>query len=158
METIFEMITARATDEGTGLVAGDSKWTWAEAVSCSRARAALAASLIVKGPPHICVLLDNVPEFSFWLGATALSGHVLVGGNPNHRGDELARDISHTECQLLVTDTAHLPLVEGLDLGQGIGVAAKDNPRILLVDSARYEAQVAEHADAPMPDASPGDS
>ncbi len=151
METIFEMITARATDPGTGLVAGDSKWTWAEAVSCSRVRAALAASLIVEGPPHICVLLDNVPEFSFWLGATALSGHVLVGGNPNHRGDELARDISHTECQLLVTDTAHLPLVDGLDLGSAIGTATEQNPHVVLVDSARYEEQIAAHSDSPLP-------
>ena len=26
------------------------------------------------GPFHVAVLLDNVPEFAFWLGATALSG------------------------------------------------------------------------------------
>lgn len=152
METVFEMITARATDQAPGLVSGDSVWTWAEAVSCSRARADLAAALVTEGPPHICVLLDNVPEFSFWLGATALSGHVLVGGNPNHRGDELSRDISHTECQLLVTDLAHFPLVEGLDLGSGIGIATEENSRILLVDSARYEEQVSEHAYAPRPD------
>jgi fatty-acyl-CoA synthase len=151
METISEILCARATDQAPGLVYGDSSWTWAEAVSCSRARAALATGLISDGPPHICVLLDNVPEFSFWLGATALSGHVLVGGNPNHRGDELSRDISHTECQLLVTDIAHLPLVDGLGLGPAIGVAAQENPRILLIDSARYQEQIAAQAGSTLP-------
>jgi fatty-acyl-CoA synthase len=153
METISEMIHARADDQAPGLVVGDSSWTWAETVGCSRARASLAATLVSDGPPHICVLLDNVPEFSFWLGATALAGHVLVGGNPNHSRDELSRDIAHTECQLVVTDMAHLPLVDGLDLGPAIGVATEENPRILLVDSARYEEQLSAHADAPIPDA-----
>jgi fatty-acyl-CoA synthase len=151
METIFEMVRARETDDAPGLVAGDSSWTWREAVSHSGARAAYASTLFSEGPPHICVLLDNVPEFSFWLGAAALAGHVLVGGNPNHRGDELARDISHTECQMVVTDTAHLPLVEGLDLGTAIGIASGENPRILLVDSALYEEKVAAHRGAPLP-------
>ena len=64
-------------------------------------------------------------------------GHVLVGGNPNHSGDELSRDISHTECQLVVTDMAHLPLVDGLDLGPNMGVATEENPPVLLVDSRR---------------------
>jgi fatty-acyl-CoA synthase len=150
METISEMIEARATDEAPGLVVGDSSWTWAQTVACSRARAALAGALISDGPPHVCVLLDNVPEFSFWLGATALAGHVLVGGNPNHSRDELSRDIAHTECQLVVTDMAHLPLVNGLDLGPAIGVATEENPRILIVDSARYEEQVASHAEVPI--------
>src|SRR5579862_4531470 len=131
MDTISEMICARADDDSQGLVANDRSWSWAEAVRCSSERAAFAGKLMRPGPPHICVLLDNIPEFSFWLGATAIAGHVLVGGNPNHRGDELARDISHTECQLLVTDTDHLPLVEGLDLGPAIGVANIGNPRVL---------------------------
>lgn len=153
METISEMIEARAADETPGLVVGDSSWTWAETVACSRTRAALAASVVSDGPPHICLLLDNVPEFCFWLGATALAGHVLVGGNPNHSRDELSRDIAHTECQLVVTDMAHLPLVDGLDLGPNMGVATEENPRILLVDSASYEQQVSAHAGAPTLDA-----
>jgi fatty-acyl-CoA synthase len=139
METISEMLRARTRDERPGLVAGDSQWSWADVVRLSRARAGLAAALLSGGPPHICVLLDNVPEFCFWLGASALGGSVLVGGNPNHRGDELARDIAHTECQVLVTDLAHLPLVEGLDLGPGIGRPDSDNPRVLVIDSPGYE-------------------
>jgi len=148
METISEMLGTRSGDTRPGLVAGDESWSWSEVVDLSRSRAALAADLLDPGPPHICVLLDNVPEFCFWLGGAALGGTVLVGGNPNHRGDELARDISHTECQILVTDTAHLPLVDGLDLGPAIGKVTGGNPRVLLVDSPEYQASLVAHAGA----------
>ena len=60
------------------------------------------------GPFHVALLMDNVPEYVFWMGGAALAGAVIVGGNPTHRGDELARDLSHTECQLLVTNS-HVP-------------------------------------------------
>ncbi|MFZ0668183.1 MAG: AMP-binding protein [Acidimicrobiales bacterium] len=139
METISEMLLARTGDPRPGLLAGEASWTWAEVIDESLARRDLASSLLGGGPPHICVLLDNVPEFCFWLGATALGGMVLVGGNSSHRGDELARDISHTECQLLVTDLAHLPLVDGLHLGAGIGTVHTGNPRVLVVDSPGFD-------------------
>ena len=74
-----------------------------------------------------------------------LGGDVVVGGNPNHRGDELASDISHTECRLVVTDSAHLPLIEGLDLGQAIGRPGRDNPRVLVIDHAGVRQQLQAH-------------
>ncbi len=64
--------------------------------------------------------MDNVPEYVFWMGGAALAGAVVVGGNPTHRGDELARDLSHTECQLLVTNSTYRQLVEGHDLGPAL--------------------------------------
>ncbi len=64
-------------------------------------------------PFHVGVLLDNVPEFWMLLGAAALSGATLVGINPTRRGAELARDLQHTDCALLVTEPAHLELLEG---------------------------------------------
>lgn len=152
METISEMLRARAGDDRPGLLAGDLAWSWAEVVEQSRIRAGLATALLGPGVPHVCVLLDNVPEFCFWLGAAALGGYVVVGGNPSHRGDELARDISHTECQLLVTDTAHLPLVEGLDLGPAIGRPGGDNPRVLVIDTPGYDAHLRDHSDDPLPE------
>ena len=39
-----------------------------------------------------------------WLGAAALAGATVVGINPTRRGAELARDITYTECQLIVTE------------------------------------------------------
>ena len=74
-----------------------------------------------EGEPHIGVLLDNVPEFSMWLGAAAVSGATIVGINPTRRGAELERDITHTECQLVITERRHLDLLDGLDLGAADG-------------------------------------
>jgi len=134
MDTIADHLLARTGDPRPGLVAGADTWTWAEVVDSSRARAAWLARHRAPGPFHLAVLLDNVPEFAFWLGATALAGAVTVGANPTHRGPDLARDLAHTRCQLLVTDRGHLPLVDGLDLGPALGVVSTTNPRVLLVD------------------------
>ena len=57
------------------------------------------------GPFHVGVLLENTPEYVFLLAAAALSGAVVVGVNPTRRGEELARDVRHTDCQLFVTDS-----------------------------------------------------
>lgn len=134
METIAELLSARHGDRRRGLVAGDEAWTWDEVVTAARARAAWMAARRAPGPFHVAVLLDNVPEFVFWLGAAAVAGAAVVGANPTHRGAELARDLAHTRCQFLVTDRAHLPLVDGLDLGPALGTASGTHPRILLVD------------------------
>ena len=79
-----------------------------EWVRALRARAALFVSMQVEGPPHLGLLLENVPDFTMWTGAAAVSGATMVGLNPTRRGAELARDITHTKCQLVVTDTANL--------------------------------------------------
>ena len=102
--TIAGLLRDRAGDERTALLFEDESWTWVEFVGACAARAALLQQLRVDGPFHVGVLLDNAPEFPMWLGAAALTGAVVVGINPTRRGDELARDIRHTHCQLLVTD------------------------------------------------------
>jgi fatty-acyl-CoA synthase len=118
-------------------------WSWAEYVDECRARAALLEDLRLDGVPfHVGVLLDNVPEFPMWLGGAALAGATLVGINPTRRGEELARDIRHTECQVIVTEPAHRPLLDGLDLGV-------DDDRVLDVESDAYAMVVAEHRGAP---------
>ncbi len=134
MDTIADHLLARTGDTRPGLVADGETWTWSDVVEASRARAAWLTRHRAPGPFHLAVLLDNVPEFAFWLGATALAGAVTVGANPTHRGADLARDLAHTRCQLLVTDRAHLPLVDGLDLGPALGVVAPTNPRVVIVD------------------------
>ncbi|MGW7313362.1 AMP-binding protein [Streptomyces sp. NPDC054854] len=109
------------------------------------ARAALLVDLLPPGAqPHIGVLLDNTPEFPFWLGAAALAGAAVAGINPTRRGPELARDVLHTDCRILVTEAAHLPLLRGLDLP---GV------RILITGTEEYEALL-----APYTGAVPGDA
>ncbi len=118
--TVADLLLARRHDDRVGLVAGDRSWTWREVVAESAARAALArrhrpADATV--PFHIGVLLGNVPDYLFWLGGAALAGAVIVGVNPTRRGQELARDITFTQCHLLVTDAAGAELLDGLDTG-----------------------------------------
>ncbi len=134
--TVASLLAARAGDDRPGLVAGDRVWTWAEVVDAGLRRAALLRRQRAPGPWHVATLLPNVPEHALWLGAAAMAGAVVVGGNPTHRGPELARDLAHTEIQLLVTDGAGLSLVDGLDLGPALGTAGAENPRVLVVDDA----------------------
>jgi fatty-acyl-CoA synthase len=152
MDTIAELLRARAGDGRPGMVAGDGRWTWSEIVAASGDRAALLAQRRAPGPFHVATLLDNVPEHVLWLGAAAVAGAVLVGGNSTHRGTDLARDLAHTECQLLVTDRAHLPLVDGLDLGPGIGTVAASSPRVVVVDDPHHRAELEKVAGAGLPD------
>jgi acyl-CoA synthetase (AMP-forming)/AMP-acid ligase II len=141
-ETVGALLAARADDAGGGVrtAGGDRAWSWGEVADEAAARAAL---LVEQGPAgrHVGVLLDNVPEFVFLLGAAALSGTVVVGINPTRRGEELARDVRHTDCALVVTDAAHAPLLAGLDLGA----------EVRLVDEPGWAAEVERHRDAPLP-------
>jgi fatty-acyl-CoA synthase len=155
--TIDELIRERAGDHHAGLLFGDRSWTYAEVVSAQAARAAILSQLQAPGPFHVALLLDNVPEYVFWMGAAALAGAVVIGGNPTHRGDELARDLSHTQCQLLVTDANYAGLVDGYDLGPSL-----PPERILVIDapegdidpgsSTPYGARLAAAKGSPLPD------
>jgi fatty-acyl-CoA synthase len=154
MDTIAELILARAGDDRPGVVSDDDEWSWDAVVGAASARASLLAERRVPGPFHLATLLHNVPEHVMWFGGAALAGAVLVGGNPTHRGGDLARDLAHTECQLLVTDRVHLPLVEGLDLGPGIGVVGASSPRVLVVDDPSFDDALGPHMGAAPPDPS----
>jgi acyl-CoA synthetase (AMP-forming)/AMP-acid ligase II len=152
MTTMYELFRDRAGDEHTGMLFEDESWTYARLVQAAAERAALASRMRRDGPFHIGVLLDNIPEFPMWLGAAALGRSTVVGINPTRRGAELARDIRHTDCQLIVTESRHRPLLDGLDLGI-------DEERILVVDDPRYDELLAPHRGAGLPDepAQPGD-
>src|SRR5690349_12774657 len=114
MNTIAELVRARAGDDRVGLRFEDSSWTYSELLSlCAQRAEWLLSHRQADAPFHVGVLLDNVPEFWMLLGAAALSGATLVGINPTRRGAELARDVQHTDCALLVTEPAHLDLLEG---------------------------------------------
>jgi len=122
----------------------DQTWTWSDFVRASAQRAAyLDAELDGDLPPHVGVLLDNVPEFPMWLSAAALAGDAIVGINPTRRGPELERDIRHADCQLIVTEARYLESLAGLDLGAATG-------RVLVVEDAGEE--LAPHRDATLPD------
>ncbi|MFD9522447.1 AMP-binding protein [Streptomyces sp. NPDC059979] len=139
-ETVAELIARQWGDHRPGLMHADGVLTHHRTAQAAAARAALLVDLMPPGAePHLGVLLDNTPEFPFWLGAAALAGAAVAGINPTRRGPELARDILHTDCRLLITERAHLPLLRGLDLP---GV------RILVTGTEAYEALLAPYAAA----------
>lgn len=146
MATFADHVRARAGDDNLALLFEDEAWTYGEWVRECAARAALFTSMRVDGPPHLGLLLENVPDFTMWTGAAAVSGATMVGLNPTRRGAELARDITHTRCQLVITDAANRPLLDRLDLGAA-------NGRVLVIDDERYDALLAPHRGAPLPDA-----
>ncbi len=152
MDTIAELLLARAGDGRRALVGADEEWTWRDLVDAGASRAALLADRRAPGPFHVATLLDNVPEHVLWMAAAAMAGAVVVGGNSTHRGADLARDLAHTESQLLVTDRAHLPLVDGLDLGTGIGTVSASSRRVVVVDDPSYGAQLEPFVGAAPPD------
>jgi fatty-acyl-CoA synthase len=151
-DTVDQMIRARVGNDRTGLLFEDERYTWHEHAQASAARAALALDLRQDGPFHIGYLLENVPELSFWLGAGAVAGATMVGINPTRQGAELARDIRHTDCQLIVTEPKLASMLDELDTGV-------PHDRILVVDTDAYDALLAPYADAPFPDHEvPGDT
>jgi fatty-acyl-CoA synthase len=138
--TVTELLLARADDANPGLAFEDQSWTWREHVRECADRAALLRSLRRPGPFHVGVLLDNVPEFSFLIGGAALAGAVLVGLNTSRRGAALVRDVQLTDCQLVITDSRYVELVQGLDIGV----------RVLDIDSPAWHLMSYRHQYSPL--------
>lgn len=117
-ETFAELLWARRADASGGLRFGDESWTWQQVVEES-ARRALLLDALREGDDrmHIGVFLENVPDYVFWLGAAALTGDVVVGVNPTRRGADLAADIRHTDCSVLLVEPRTAQLVVDIDHG-----------------------------------------
>ncbi|MCX4550929.1 AMP-binding protein [Streptomyces sp. NBC_01500] len=138
--TFAELVRQQWGDHRPGLRAHDLVLSHHQVASGAAARAALLVDLLPAGAePHVGVLLHNTPEFPLWLSAAALAGAAVAGINPTRRGAELARDIVHTDCRVLVTSRELLPLLDGLALP---GV------RILVTDTDAYRELLAPYADA----------
>ncbi len=136
--TAAEILRRRAQDEAIALCFEEQQWTYRQLIEEATRRIALYDALEDRDqPPHIGVLLDNVPDYLFWLAAAALSGTVVVGINSTYRGEQLAQLVTHTECQLLVTSRSYLPIIEGVDTGV-------EPERVLLVDDQKYRLDVAQ--------------
>ncbi|HEY7916605.1 MAG TPA: AMP-binding protein [Acidimicrobiales bacterium] len=129
--SVADLLLARADDDHPGLRFEEDQWSWRQVVSAGASRAAWIRSVAGPGPLHIGVLLGNVPEYVFWLGAAGLTGAVVVGINSTRRGDALAGDIRRTDCQVIVTDAEGARLLEGLELGL-------TPDRVVCVDSREY--------------------
>ncbi len=131
--TVDRVLLSRADDDRAALLFEDQRWSYADMVLEGRRRAALFDERADRSrPPHIGVLLDNVPEYLFWLTGAAISGAVIVGINSTYRGEQLEQLIRYTDCQMVVTSAGMRPLIDGLDLGIA-------NEHLLDVESAGYQ-------------------
>lgn len=145
--TVRAQLLARADDSSTGLLAGDLRLTWTEAVRAAAVRTAVLDEMMPPGaPPHVGLLLDNVPEFLHVLGAAALGGQVVVGLNTTRRGPALVDDVRRSDTQLVLTDAAHATLLDGLELGVPV----------VRLDGPEWAALLERHADATVPDVEVG--
>lgn len=139
--TVKALLEARAEDDSPGLLASGLSWSWREYVVESRRRAAALTGLLDPArPPHVGVLLENTPEMAVQLAAAGWGGHVLVGLNTTRRGSGLLADARKADVQVIVTDSTHRGLLDGLDLDG-----------ITVIDGSTYPWP----ADAPAPDAAP---
>jgi fatty-acyl-CoA synthase len=144
-ESIAGLLAVRAGDDRVGLLFEDRAWTWRQVVDESATRAAWLHASGLAGR-HIGVLLDNVPEYVFLLGAAALTGSVVVGINDTRRGEELAGDVRHTGCAVVLTDTTKSSVLKDVDIAAPIQ----------LVDQPDWSDQMMAWRDAPLPVVLPG--
>lgn len=138
MDTIAELLLQRLGDARAGVATGGRRWSWDETVRESGARADVIRQLRPaerERPFHVGVLLENVPEFLFWLGGAALSGATMAGINPTHSDADLAAEIRHVDLDLIITDAEGRARLATLDTG----VSAD---RIVDVDGSEYLEQM----------------
>ncbi|PWN02343.1 acyl-CoA synthetase [Nocardioides silvaticus] len=117
-ETVQQLVRALADSDTVGLAFEDSRWSWAETVGDAAARARVLREWADPDRPlHVGVLMENTPEMVRALLAGAVGAHVTAGINTTRRGAALAADVRRADCQVVLTDAEHLPLLDGLDLG-----------------------------------------
>lgn len=147
METFAEVIRGRIGDDHEGLRFEGRSWTWDEIVRESGVRASVLRTLEPgEGGTqrHVGILLQNVPDYVFWLLGAALNGDAVVGINPTRRGQELAHDVQHADCDLLVTEPLYAGDIGDLDLG----IPAD---RVIDIESASYARMLEAHQGADLP-------
>jgi fatty-acyl-CoA synthase len=127
-ETVQQLLRSRMDDDSVAMKHGDRMWTWREHLAEASAEAsALIARADPARPMHVGALLGNTPGMLRSMAAAALGGYVLCGINTTRRGDGLAADIRRSDCQIVLANAEHLPLIADLDLG-GATVIDVDGP------------------------------
>ncbi len=135
--TANELLLALQDDDRPGFLHENGAWTFRRIIVEGQRRAALFNSVHDSTrPPHIGVLLDNTPDYLFWLVGAALSGSVVVGINSTYRGTQLAQLIEHSDCEVLVTSTQFANLIDLPSL-------AVPADRVFVVDHPEYAEQLA---------------
>ncbi len=132
--TAAELFLSHRDSDATGLFFEGQEITYRRWLDEAAKRAALFE--LVRDPdkpPHIGVLLDNTPDYLFWLGAAAISGAVIVGVNSTYRGAELLRLIDHADCQTMVVSDTFSDLLDQANFSM-------DPAKIFRTDTAEYQA------------------
>lgn len=109
---------------------GDLLWSHARLYQeAGRMAALFRERLDPSRPPHVGVLLDNTPDYVVALCAAGLVGACIVGLNHTRRDEHLARDITYTDVQMVLTEPRHqellAPLAGALDLRAGLLVSSR---------------------------------
>jgi fatty-acyl-CoA synthase len=138
-----ELFRRNARDPDIGprpaLKFGDKVMTHAELFEASLQFASMLRSRLRPDlPQHIAVLLDNTPDYVVAIGGAGLVGACVVGLNHTRRGEHLARDITYTDTQMVLTEPRHLdlldPIESSLDLPGGVLIstsyADSDDPPV----------------------------
>ena len=121
-ETVQQLLRERVDQATVAVRYDDRTWTWREHLAEASAEAAALIALADPDRPlHVGTLLGNTPDMLRSMAAAGLGGYVLCGINTTRRGDGLVADVRRAECQLLVTDAEHRPLLDGIDL-EGVRV------------------------------------
>jgi fatty-acyl-CoA synthase len=129
VDTVQELLRAKMNDESVAVAAGDRTWTWREHLADAAAEAsALIALADPARPMHIGALMTNSPAMLRSMAAAALGGYVLCGLNTTRRGAGLLADARRADCQILLVDSDHADLLDGVDFS-GITVLDVTLPR-----------------------------
>ncbi|MFE0749584.1 fatty-acid--CoA ligase FadD1 [Gordonia sp. NPDC058843] len=127
-ETVTQLLQARADDDNLAITYEGRQWTWREYIrDAERAASAILGVADTERPLHVGALLGNTPDMLIALAAGALGGYVTAGINNTRRGEGLAADILRADCQILLTDAEHRPLLDGLAL-PGVTVLDTSTP------------------------------
>ena len=135
-ETVQQLLRSRMQDDTMAVAHGERTWTWREHLAEAAAEASALIGIADTGRPlHVGALLGNSPAMLRSMAAAGLGGYVLCGINTTRRGTGLLSDIRRSDCQLLLVDSDHRALLDGLDLHDVI---------VIDVASARYEQLLAD--------------
>ena len=116
-ETVQQLLRARMRDDTPAVAYGEQTWTWREHLAEAAAEASMLTGLADPARPlHVGALLGNSPAMLRSMAAAGLGGYVLCGINTIRRGVGLLADIRRADCQLLLVDPGHLPLISGMEL------------------------------------------
>lgn len=146
-QTTRDLLDLRADDDRPGLLFEGRIWTWSEVVAECKIRAHMMLALHQEGKAfHVGVMLENDPEYIFAIGGAAYAGATVVGINLTRRGEELARDIHYTDCEILITSKELESCFNGVHSGV-------PESKTLRIETPQYAAAIEKYRDAPRPEA-----